>query len=152
NGIFRLSDYTCAKTAAERPNLYYAIIQPNTHKKVWPSKTRVWAYSQDEHQRHVAEDLISWGKDGMAKTPSFKRYKHRLRNQGTVPHTLWSYQFAGHTDESRKELRQVLGTTSLDDDFLTPKPERLIQRILEIASNPGDLVLDSFGGSGTTAA
>ena len=151
-GVFRISDYTCAKTADERPNLYYPIIQPNTKQEIWPSKTRVWAYSQGEHQRHVAEHLISWGKGGLAKTPSFKRYKHLLRNQGTVPQTLWSHEFAGHTDESRKEIREILGTKSLADDFITPKPERLIQRVLEIASNPGDWVLDSFAGSGTTGA
>jgi adenine-specific DNA-methyltransferase len=151
-GIFRLSDYTCSKTAEERPNLFFPILQPITKQEIWPSKTRVWAWSQEEHQRHVLEGLIYWGKDGLGKTPSFKRYRHLLRHQGTVPQTLWSYEFAGHTDQSRKEIREVLGTKSLADDFITPKPERLIQRTLKIASNPGDWVLDSFAGSGTTGA
>lgn len=151
-GIFRLSDYTCNKTADERPNLYYSIMHPETKEMIWPKKTRVWAYSKEEHERHVVENLIIWGRDGKGKTPSFKRYKHLLRNQGTVPNTLWTHDFAGHTDEARKELRAVLGTSSLADDFITPKPERLVQRVLEIATNQGDLVLDSFLGSGTTAA
>lgn len=151
-GIFRTSDYTCNKSAEERPNLYYPIIHPITGEEVWPSRTRVWAYSQEEHQRHCEEDLIYWGRDGQAKTPSFKRYKHLLKNQGIVPQTLWLHEYAGHTDGARKEVRAVLGSTSLVDDFITPKPEKLIQRILEIATNPGDLVLDSFLGSGTTAA
>ncbi|MCX6067743.1 MAG: site-specific DNA-methyltransferase [Chloroflexi bacterium] len=151
-GTFRLSDYTCNKTSDERPNLYYPITQPTTGEQIYPSKTRVWAYSNDEHLRHVKEGFIYWGKDGLANTPSFKRYKHLLRKQGIVPQTLWFHEFAGHTDLSRKEVREVLGTTTLADDFLTPKPEKLIQRVLEIASNPGDLVLDSFLGSGTTAA
>lgn len=151
-GIFRPDNYTCSKSVEERPNLYYAIVQPNTGEEIWPSKTRVWSYSKDEHLRHVAEGFIYWGKDGLGKTPSFKRYKHLLRNQGVVPQTLWSHEYASHTDAARKEVRAVLDSSSLADDFITPKPEGLIQRVLEIGSNPGDLVLDSFAGSGTTGA
>jgi len=151
-GIFRPDNYTCSKSAEERPNLFYPVIQPTTGAEIWPSRTRVWSYSQAEHQRHVAEGFIYWGKDGLGKTPSFKRYKHLLKNDGVVPQTLWTHDFAGHTDGSRKEVREVLGSVSLVDDFITPKPELLISRILQAASNPGDLVLDSFLGSGTTAA
>lgn len=151
-GVFRASDYTCNKTSDERPNLYYPIVQPNTGSEVWPSKTRVWAYSQEEHFRHVQEGFVYWGKDGRSRTPSFKRYKHLLKKDGVVPQTLWEHTFAGHTDEARKEVRVVLGSQSLADDFLTPKPERLINRVLQAATVPGDLVLDSFLGSGTTAA
>jgi adenine-specific DNA-methyltransferase len=151
-GVFRPDNYTCSKSSEERPNLYYAIKQPNTGEEIWPSKTRVWSYSKDEHLRHVVEDFIYWGKDGLGKTPSFKRYKHLLRNQGVVPQTLWSHEYASHTDAARKEVRAVLGSSSLADDFITPKPEGLIQRVLEIATNSGDLVLDSFAGSGTTGA
>ena len=151
-GVFRPDNYTCSKSVEERPNLYYAIIQPNTGEEIWPNKTRVWSYSQEEHFRHVAEGFIYWGKDGLGKTPSFKRYKHLLRNQGIVPQTLWSHEYASHTDAARKEVRAVLGSSSLADDFITPKPEGLIQRVLEIATNPGDIVLDSFAGSGTTGA
>ena len=151
-GIFRPDNYTCSKTAEERPNLFYPVDHPFTGEKIWPSRTRVWAYSQEEHRRHVAEGFIYWGKDGQGKTPSFKRYKHLLKNEGVVPQTWWTHDFAGHTDGSRKEAREVLGTTSLTDDFITPKPELLISRILQTATNPGDLVLDSFLGSGTTAA
>jgi adenine specific DNA methylase Mod len=86
-GIFRPDNYTCSKTADERPNLYYSIVQPNTGDEVWPSKTRVWAYSKEEHLRHVAEGFIYWGKDGNGKTPSYKRYKHLLKNDGSVPQT-----------------------------------------------------------------
>jgi adenine-specific DNA-methyltransferase len=151
-GVFRCSDYTCNKTYEERPNLYYPVIQPTTGQEIWPSKTRVWAYSQEEHMRHVAEGFIYWGKNGLGKAPSFKRYKHLLKKDGIVPQTLWTHEFAGHTDAARKEVRQVMGTSSLASDFITPKPEQLIQRILEAGSENGDLVLDSFLGSGTTAA
>lgn len=66
-----------------------------------------------------------------------------------TPHDFWPYTEVGHTDEAKKENIALFGATQIFD---TPKPERLIQRILQIATNPGDLVLDSFLGSGTTAA
>ncbi len=151
-GVFRVSDYTCNKSSDERPNLYYLIIQPNTKQEIWPKKTSVWRYSQETHEQNVQDNLVYWGKDGLSNTPSYKRYKHLLKNQGTVPQTLWLHEYASHTDAARKEIRAVLNSSSLTDDFITPKPEGLIQRVLEIATNPGDLVLDSFAGSGTTGA
>ena len=150
-GWFRSSDYTCAKTAEDRPNLYYPVSNPNTGEEIWPKRTRVWAYSHEEHQRHVAEDLIYWGKDGRGKVPAYKRYKHTLRNDGVVPQSLWPHEFAGHTDGSRKELRELLHDTPSVSDFATPKPSLLIQRILQVATDKDSLVLDSYAGSGTTA-
>ena len=150
-GIFRNSDYTCNKTAEERPNLYYPITNPNTGKAIWPKRTRVWAYSPEEYARHVVEGLIYWGKDGKGKVPAYKRYKHLLRNaDGIVPQTLWAHEFAGHTDGARKELREVLHGIPSVSGFATPKPTQLIQRILQIATDPDSLILDSFAGSGTT--
>jgi len=103
DGVFRLSDYTCNKTAEERPNLYYPIIHPKSGEEVWPKRTRVWAYSPDEQRRPISDDLIWWGKDGEAKVPSFKRYRHALKRGGkTVPSTWWPHEFAGHTDEAKK--------------------------------------------------
>lgn len=151
-GEWRPDNYTCSKTVEERPNLYYPVIQPATGAEIWPKKTRVWAFSQEQHKEHVEQDMLYWGKDGLGQVPSIKRYKHLLRQTGIVPQSLWMHDFAGHTDQSRKEARAVLATVSLADDFLTPKPELLISRVIQIASSTGDLVLDSFLGSGTTAA
>ena len=151
-GIFRNSDYTCNKTAEERPNLYYPVTNPNTSEQIWPKRTRVWAYSQEEHVRHLVEELIYWGKNGDGKTPAYKRYKHALRNtDGIVPQTLWMHEFAGHTDGARKDLRQILFDVPSVSDFATPKPTLLIQRILQIATDKNSIILDSFAGSGTTA-
>ena len=76
--------------------------------------------------------------------------KVHLKNarQGVIARTWWTYKEVTGNQDAKRELLELLG----DTDFITPKPERLIQRILTIASNPGDLVLDSFLGSGTTAA
>ncbi len=151
-GVFRTSNYTCNKSADERPNLYYPVVNPNTGKEILPKRTRVWGYSREVHAAHIADDLIYWGKDGKAKVPSFKRYKHLLKNaDGIVPSTWWTYDFASHTDESKKEIRAILFDNPNASDFITPKPVTLLERILTIASNPNDIVLDSFAGSGTTA-
>lgn len=150
DGVFRVSDYTCNKTADERPNLYYAVTNPNTGEEIWPKKSRVWSYSKEEHERHKQENLIWWGVDGTGKVPGFKRYKHLLKGGGsTVPSTWWPHDFAGHTDEAKKELREIMHGEGTD--FFTPKPTRLLSRILELATDENSIILDSFAGSGTTA-
>lgn len=151
-GIFRPDNYTCNKTADERPNLYYPVVNPNTEQEIWPKRSAVWRYSKERHEFNIANNLIYWGKDGRSKVPAFKRYRDDLRGGGgIVPNTWWTFEFAGHTDEAKKEVQNLnIGTGR--NDFATPKPERLMQRIVHIASNPGDIVLDCFAGSGTTAA
>lgn len=94
-----------------------------------------------------ADDAIWFGRDGTA-TPSRKTFLAELTRMGVVPATVWLYGEVGSNHEARNEAREF----DADDPFTSPKPERLLQRILEIATNPGDLVLDSFLGSGTTAA
>lgn len=147
-GTFRVSDYTCNKSAEERPNLYYPIVQPYTDEEIWPKKTSVWRYSKERHMENVAQGLVYWGKDGKGKVPSFKRYKHLLRNDGIVPDSWWTHAEAGHNDIAKKELMATL--PDKDRSFSTPKPTQLIERVLQIATTPGDLVLDFFAGSGTT--
>ncbi len=151
-GVFRSDNYTCNKTNEERPNLYYPITNPNTGEEIWPKKTAVWRYSKERHAFNVENGFIYWGKDGKGKVPSFKRYKHLLKGGGgTVPSTWWPHEFAGHTDEAKKELRDILSNLPEALQTMTPKPVRLIERILEIATDENSLVLDSFAGSGTTA-
>jgi adenine-specific DNA-methyltransferase len=139
--------YTCAKTRAERPNLYYPIVHPKTKIEIYPSESRVWAYDKKKHAQHVAEDRIWWGKNSEKDKPRLKSYLNEV-GEGIVPDTLWLRTDAGDNQDSKREARTFNST----DTFSTPKPEKLLQRILTIASNPGDLVLDSFLGSGTTAA
>jgi len=148
-GTFRPDNYTCNKSAEERPNLYYPITNPNTGAEIWPKRTRVWPYSKDEHQRNEAEGIIYWGKDGKGKVPAYKRYKHLLRfGDGVVPNTWWTFDDVGHNDTAKKELMALLPEDARS--FYTPKPTGLIERILQIVTGPNDLVLDFFAGSGTT--
>lgn len=147
-GPWMSDNYTWAKSIDERPNLYYPITNPNTGKEILPKKTRVWAFDQKAHQRHVRENMIYWGKTGENGTPRLKKFISQLKDKGRVSSTIWLYDEVGHTQDARRE---VLALNPIDP-FATPKPEALIRRIIEIGSSPGDLVLDSFLGSGTTAA
>jgi adenine-specific DNA-methyltransferase len=81
--------------------------------------------------------------------PSLKRFKSDVMD-GRIPQTLWTYQEVGHTQEAKKDLLSALPSQITGNTFSTPKPVRLIERILQIATNPGDLILDFFAGSGTT--
>lgn len=128
-----------------RPNQMYKIIAPNG-KEHTPPEGRCWSMIESEFNKIKEAGRIYWGKDGNAQ-PSVIRYLSEV--EGLVPWTWWPHDEVGHTDESKKEIHEIFGKV---DAFASPKPERLIQRILHIATNPGDLVLDSFLGSGTTAA
>ncbi|MEH8223332.1 site-specific DNA-methyltransferase [Aeromonas veronii] len=90
---------------------------------------------------------IWWGKDGNG-IPRRKMYLSEKGELDKIPQTLWMFDEVGHTQEAKKEAVAF----NPDDVFATPKPERFLQRVLKIATNPGDLVLDSFAGSGTTGA
>jgi len=145
-GPWNSTAYTCAKSAEERPNLYYEITNPHTGDGVWPRRERVWAFEKGTHERHAKEDLIYWGKDGTARMPRFKKFPAA---RGVVPRSVWPYDETGHTQEATLESQAIFGRGA---GFSTPKPERLLHRVLLIATKPGDLVLDSFAGSGTTGA
>jgi adenine-specific DNA-methyltransferase len=146
-GPWQSMDYTCRYTAKERPNLYYPIIQPFTGEEIWPKTTRVWATSREMHEINVTKDRIWWGPNGTQKVPRIKNFLSEIQ-QGMMPMSLWKHSLAGHNQEAAKEMLGLFGI----DKFTTPKPERLIQTVLNIATKQGDLVLDSFLGSGTTAA
>lgn len=126
-----------------RENLSYPITTPKGSVK-YPPKGRCWAREESQWNEIVEQGLAYFGKneDG---APSYKRY---LKDAGTVvPTTWWPHDSSGHTDEASKELTAF----GLDTPFSTPKPVRLLERILRIATREDSLVLDSFAGSGTTA-
>lgn len=100
----------------------------------------------EKFQEMNKDNRIWWGKDGN-NVPAPKIFLSEVK-QGITPQTYWSYEEAGHTQEAKKEIVTLFG----GDVFDTPKPEKLIKRILEVSTMPGDLVLDSFAGSGTTGA
>ncbi|RDI59182.1 site-specific DNA-methyltransferase [Microvirga subterranea] len=124
----------------------YSITTPGGRTIGGPPAGRYWAVSKEKLQALDQDGRIWWGKDGN-NVPALKRFLSEVK-QGRVPQTFWDYEEVGHTQDAKKENVELFGSAV----FGTPKPERLIERILHIATNPGDLVLDSFLGSGTTAA
>jgi adenine-specific DNA-methyltransferase len=131
--------------AGYRPNQMYPIIGPNG-KEHFPPEGRHWATLEPECERLRAEGRFWFGQDGEG-VPRVIRYLSEV--EGLVPSTWWPHDDVGHNDEGKKEIHALFGRESAFD---TPKPERLLRRVIEIATNPGDLVLDSFAGSGTTGA
>lgn len=112
-----------------------------------PPNGRCWVYSKARMLEEIANNNIWFGKDGNG-VPRIKKFLS-ASNQGVTPETLWRASEVGTTTSAKKHLIELFGTDPLFD---TPKPEQLIQRILEISTNPGDLVVDPYLGSGTTAA
>ena len=125
------------------PNLY-TVTSPSG-QTFNPPPGRCWSRLEPEFARLDREGRIWWGRGGRS-APRLKMYLSES-DDGVIPTTLWaSGEQFGFNQDGIRELR------ALELDFPTPKPERLLQRVLELCTNPGDLVLDSFLGSGTTAA
>lgn len=125
----------------------YPITCPSGKIIAGPPNGMFWRVSKQKFEEMDADNRIWWGADGN-NTPRIKRFLSEVKS-GVVPQTMWMNSEVGNTQEAKKESIQLFGSTSA---FSTPKPERLLQRVISIATNSGDLVLDSFAGSGTTGA
>jgi adenine-specific DNA-methyltransferase len=128
-----------------RPNQMYKIIAPGGAVHT-PPEGRCWSTIEPEFLKLREAGKIYFGKDNNSQ-PNIIRFLDEV--EGLVPWTWWPHEEVGHTDEAKKEMHGIFGKV---EAFITPKPERLLYRVIHIASNPGDLVLDSFAGSGTTGA
>lgn len=126
----------------------YSITTPSGRVIPGPPRGTYWRVAPNKLRELDDDGRIWWGEDG-SNVPRLKRFLSEVK-AGVVPQTLWFYGDVGHTQEAKKELIEVCEFESSDDVFVTPKPTRLIQRMLQIATEPGDLVLDSFAGTGTT--
>lgn len=132
-GPWREGDYKSNKTAEQRPNLYYPVIHPNSGEEVWPPKSAVWRYSRERHLQNVAENLVWWGKTGNYSLPKIKRFRSDAPSVA-VPRTLWT---SAEVDTTRRAKQHVKSLFAGLTPFDTPKPERLLQRIIQIGSNSG---------------
>ena len=124
----------------------YSITCPSGRVIPGPPAGRYWVVSEEKFKQMDADGRIYWGKDGN-NIPAPKRYLSEVK-QGRVPQTIWEYEEVGHTQDAKKDLKAIFDG---EMPFDTPKPYRLIERILQIASDSDSIILDSFAGSGTTA-
>lgn len=125
----------------------YEITTPSG-RKVLPPAGYCWRLTKEVFADYVADNRIWFGPDGN-NTPRIKRFLSEVR-QGVVAMTLWLREEVGDNQEAKREIKTLFPESQ--NPFETPKPERLIERILTLGSDEGDLILDSFLGSGTTAA
>ena len=140
-GVWQSDNLSVGPVVAEK---VYEITLPSG-RKILPPSGRCWLYTKERYEEMVADNRIYFGKGD--NVPRIKRFLSEVKD-GVVAMTLWPHTEVGHNQDAKKEIKAL----NFESVFDTPKPEKLIERILTLASNPGDIVLDSFLGSGTTAA
>ncbi len=143
-GLWR-SDNLTVKTYSSEYD--YPITNPSTNVEYNPTKGRSWLTNKKQMKEWIDSNRVFFGQSGKG-APQLKRYLNEVQ-QGVVPLTIWLYDDVNHTDGARKELKELFSESSIP--FATPKPVSLIQRIIKLATNKNDIILDSFAGSGTTA-
>lgn len=144
-GPWKTGNFTASAghaTAAQ----FYEITLPSG-EVISPSPGNCWRFTEERYKELLDDNRIWFGRDGTAR-PAHKMFLSEVQD-GVVPTSWWTYEEVGHNQEGKREMLALFPN---EIPFTTPKPERLIERIVRIATDPGDLVLDCFGGSGTTAA
>ncbi len=129
------------------PSQFYKLLTPSG-TLLEPPEGRCWLYTKGRMEEEIAKGNIWFGKDGK-NVPRIKKFLRDAEGKGLTPETIWTASDVGTNDDAKKDLIDLFGGKLVFD---TPKPESLVGRVLEIATNPGDWVLDSFAGSGTTGA
>ena len=148
-GRWKAVDATAAAGHAT-PSQYYELLTP-AGNRYSPPPGRAWLYTEPRYEAMVAENRVWFGADGKGR-PAIKRFLTEVK-QGRVAQTLWPYDEVGHNQEAKKELLARVEFASGDTVFDTPKPTKLIRRMLALATSPrgDDIVMDFFAGTGTTA-
>ena len=144
-GVWSSDNYISNKSKEERPTLWYAIRHPKTGEAVWPEESAVWRYSREKHAQIERENRLYWGPEQSYKRPRLKRFLSEVQD-GVVPSTWWPFQEVGHNDEGQKETAELIGPKV----FSTPKPVRLLTRMIELGAGKNDIIMDFFAGSGAT--
>jgi len=129
----------------------YPITTPSGRVIPGPPRGRYWGISESKFKDLDADNRIWWGADG-DNTPAVKRFLSEVSG-GRTPQTLWTYQEVGHTQDAKKTLLKYVPFEHTENVLNSVKPVELIQRVLQLATDPAgdDIVLDFFSGSGTTA-
>ena len=144
-GPWLLSDMAARNYYAEGR---YSIKTPSGRAIPGPPAGSYWRVSKKKFDQLAKDNRIWWGESGDNR-PGIKRFLSEVR-EGIVPQTLWNWKDVGSTRNSKQELSEILQARANQDLFITPKPSKLIKRVLQIASDKDSIVFDCFGGSGTT--
>lgn len=145
-GDWMSGEYVSSKTRWQRPTLWYPIKHPRTGEEVWPDENAVWRYSQEKHSEMEADNRLYWGPGLTYEKPRLKRFLSEMKD-GIVPSTWWTFDDVGHTDEAAKETNDLVGKKV----FTTPKPVRLLKRMITLGASNDDIILDFFSGSAASA-
>lgn len=143
-GVWKPADST-AQGGHGTSSQFYVLTAPNGKLHTLPNG-RCWLYTEPVMQKMIADNRIWFGKDGN-NVPAVKKFLSEVK-QGTACQTIWKYVDVGHNQEGKKEINDLFPESSVFD---TPKPTRLLERILQISTDKNSIILDSFAGSGTTA-
>ena len=136
-----------AQAGHATPSQFYSLKLPSG-RQLDPPKGRCWLYTRERMEQEIDAGNIWFGADG-DNAPRAKKFLSDYEDKGLTPETIWTAADVGTNDDAKKGLLQLLTEVPVFDN---PKPESLLERVLHIATNPNDLVLDSFAGSGTTGA
>lgn len=145
-GPWKTSDLSARNSYSEG---LYPIKCPGGRLVSGPPRGNYWRVSETKFWEMDKDNRIWWGNDKNS-IPQIKRFLSEVR-EGRVPQTILFYEDVGHTDEAKKELKEIMSFEGSADVFITPKPTRLLERVLRIFTDENSLILDSFAGSGTTA-
>ena len=146
-GLWQSVAYSVQSEDAEKRKPYRYAIRLPSGREVMPPSGRHWNGMPERTEELRKDNRLWFGKDGDSP-PRIKVFISEVQD-GIVPDTWWPHETAGSNQESKKEMLDLFPH---QEPFATPKPEKLLYRILTVATRPGDLVLDSFAGSGTTGA
>ena len=141
-GVWKPADFSVKTYSAASD---FPITTPSG-RIVTPPKSRCWSTSENKFKELCADNRIWFGETGN-NVPSVKKFLTEVKD-GSTSMTVWLYTEVGHNQDAKKEIKEFNDYAVFD----TPKPEKLLQKIFSLATNPGDLILDSFAGSGTTGA
>lgn len=143
-GVWKAENAT-AQAGHGTEGQFYVLTAPNGKNHKLPPG-RCWVYTKPVMEQMIADNRVWFGKDGN-NVPAIKRFLSEIK-QGTSCKTIWGYKEVGHSQEGKKEIKSLFPNIT---PFETPKPVRLIERVIKLATHKDSIVLDSFAGSGTTA-
>lgn len=142
-GVWKSSDFSVGPAIKEK---IYEVITPSG-RSVYPPNGRCWILTKERFKEFLEDNRIWFGETGN-NVPSIKKFKTEVKD-GITPMTVWTYNEVGHTQDAKKEVKEIFPESS--NPFDTPKSLKLIERILKLGSDKNSIILDSFAGSGTTA-